>query len=423
MPAHPTATSAAPDIAPGVCMARQPIVDAAGRVVAYELLHRAATTDDSCTVDGERATAQVLTDAILAWGIPTVSNGLPLFVNFTHRLLVDDAALLLPAPSVVLELTENLPADEHIVAACRRLKAAGYALALDDFIEGSQAEQLVPFASYVKVDVLSTPAARLAPIAARMRAQGIRMIAEKVESQGMVTTAAAAGYTMFQGYFFARPTTLTTHAVAPRRAAYLDLLAAINDPDITIADLEKLVKRDASLSHRVLRCLQSASFGMRHEVSSIKEALILLGIEPIRKWTSIWAVAGLSGGAPPELVTMTLVRARMCEQLAGHHWGPQAASEYFLLGLCSLLDVLLQTTIAVATADLPLPAAIRDALRGAPGRPRAVLDCVIAYEQGEWLRADSAAQLAGVTTKMVPDAYGDALQWVATLTPAVAGRA
>ncbi len=422
MPARWIETPAAHELVPGVCMARQPIVDAAGRVIAYELLHRSTTTAETCTVDGERATAQVLTDAILAWGIPTVSNGLPLFVNFTHRLLVDDAALLLPAPSVVLELTENLPADEHIVAACRRLRAEGYALALDDFIEGSQAEQLVPFASYVKVDVLSTPAHRLAPIAARMKTQGIRMVAEKVESQQMVTTAASAGYTMFQGYFFARPTTLTTHAVTPRRSAYLDLLAAINDPEITIAELEKLVKRDASLSHRVLRCLQSASWGLRHEVSSIKEALILLGIEPVRKWTSIWAVAGLNGGGPTELVTMTLVRARMCEQLAAVHWGRQAASEYFLLGLCSLLDVLLQTTIAVATADLPLPAAIRDALKGAPGRPRALLDCVIAYEQGEWLRADSAAQAAGVTTKAIPDAYGDALQWVATLTPMVAPR-
>lgn len=403
------------DVMPGVCMARQPIVDAHGKVVAYELLHRETATDDACRVDGERATAQVLTDAILAWGIPTVSNGLPLFVNFTPRLLVDEAATLLPAPSVVLELTEDVPANENTLAACGRLQSQGYAIALDDFVEGSDAEQFLKFASYVKVDVLSTPAHRLGPIADRMRGRRIKLVAEKVETQKVAQSAAALGYELFQGYFFARPTTLTTHAVTPRRTAYLDLLAAINEPEITIAELEKLVKRDASLSHRVLRCLQSASWGLRHEVSSIKEALILLGIEPVRKWTSIWAVAGMSGGRPAEVVTMALVRARMCEQLAAVHWGPRAASEYFLLGLCSLLDVMLQTTIAVATADLPLPAGIREGLKGAPGRARSVLDCVIAYEQGDWIRADTAAQFAGIDTRTLPDAYGDSLQWVASL--------
>ena len=271
------------------------------------------------------------------------------------------------------------------------------------------------------IDVLATPPHRLTALASRLGKHGVRLVAEKVETQEMARMAAKAGYDLFQGYFFARPTTLSTHAVTPRRTAYLDLLAAINDPEITIGELEQLVKRDASLSHRVLRCLQSASWGLRHEVSSIKEALILLGIEPVRKWTSIWAVAGLNGGRPSEVVTMALVRARMCEHIAGQHWGPQAASEHFLLGLCSLLDVMLQTTIAVATSDLPLPTSIRDALKGAPGRARSVLDCVLAYEQGDWIRADTAAQMAGIATRSIPDAYGDALQWVSAVT-AMSGR-
>lgn len=419
MSAEPTVSPSTTDMTAGVCMARQPIVDATGRVVAYELLHRSSSTDDTCTVEGERASAQVLTDAILAWGIPTVSNGLPLFVNFTQRLLVDEAATLLPAPSVVVELTEHVTADEHTLAACRRLRADGYAIALDDFVEGSAAERLLPFANFVKVDVLATRPDRLRAIADRIGRRGIRLVAEKVESQEVVVAAKAAGYELFQGYFFARPTILTTRTVAPRRAAYLDLLAAINEPHVTITELEQLVKRDASLSHRVLRCLQSASWGLRREVSSIKEALLLLGIEPVRKWTSIWAVAGLHSGGPTELVTMALVRARMCEQIALVHWGPQAASEYFLLGLCSLLDVLLQTSMAVAIADLPLPAAMRDALKGTPGRARSVLDCIIAYEQGDWLRADTAAQVAGITLRAVPEAYGDALQWTAMV---VVGR-
>lgn len=415
-----TGTQPIPSSEPSVdvCLARQPIVDAAGRVVAYELLHRSVTSDDRCTVDGDRASAQVLTDAILSWGITAMSNGLPLFVNFTQRLLVDEAATLLPIPAVVLEVTEDVPANEHTIGACRALRDQGYAIALDDFVEGSAAEHFLPFATYVKVDVLATPRARLDAIARRLRTRA-RLVAEKVETREMAHIASAAGYELFQGYFFARPAILTTHAVPPRRAAYLDLLAAINRPDITIVELERLVKRDASLSHRVLRCLQSANWGLRHEVSSLKEALILLGIEPVRKWTAIWAVAGLGAGTPSEVVTLALVRARMCEQLALTHWGPGAAAEYFLLGLCSLLDVLLQTHISVVIADLPLPASVHEALKGQPGRARSVLDCMQSYEQGDWLRADTAAQLAGLATKTIPGAYAEAVQWVGSLTPAL----
>lgn len=401
-------------------VARQPILDGAGRLFAYELLYRSAADDLECMLDDDQASANVLTDGLLAFGLKTLANGHPLFINLTRQWLVADVALLLPMPYVVLELTERIPADDDTLAACRRLRAAGYALALDDFEEGSAAEAFMPFASYVKVDVLATPPRQVTALARRFKPRGVRLIAEKVETKAMAESAAAVGYKLFQGHYFAKPTTFSTKVVPPQRKVYLNLLGAINAPDITIDALETLVKRDPALSHRVLRCLQSASWGLRRDVSSIREALILLGIEPVRRWASVWAVAGLSSGKPSEVVSMALIRARMCEQVSVARWGHAEGGAHYLLGLCSLLDVLLDQSIAVAIEDLPLQPAIREALQGVPGRARSLLDCVIAYEQGDWLRALDAAAAAGIDMVSVADAYGDALSWaqpLATVQP------
>lgn len=402
-------------------VARQPILDAHGKLFAYELLYRNTAEASECTLDEDRASANVLTDGLLAFGLKTLANGHPLFINLTRHWLIEDVALLLPMPYVVLELTERIAADDETIAACRRLRAAGYALALDDFEEGSPAEAFVPYASYVKIDVLTTPQQQAAAQARRFRQRGIRPLAEKVETRAAADWAASVGYELFQGHYFARPTTFTTRVLPPQRAAYLDLLGAINAPDITIDALEMLVKRDPALSHRVLRCLQSASWGLRRDVASIREALILLGIEPVRRWASVWALAGLSSGKPGEVVNMALIRARMCEQIAVDRWGQPEGGAHYLLGLCSLLDVLLDQSIAVAIEDLPLQPAIRAALHGTPGPARSLLDSVIAYEQGDWPRALDAASTAGIDMVSIADAYGDALAWAQSLNASRAG--
>src|SRR5262249_38005212 len=155
------------------------------------------------------------------------------------------------------------------------LHALGYALALDDFTPQSEAELLLPYVRFVKLDVLTTAPDLWAPLAARLRPLGVRLVAEKVETAETVREAAAAGCTLFQGFYFCRPTTVSASALPTRRLAYLNLLAALSRPDLTILELEDLVKHDVSLTYRVLRCVNSAAFGIAREIHTIRQALIL----------------------------------------------------------------------------------------------------------------------------------------------------
>ena len=298
-----------------------------------------------------------------------------------------------------------------MIDTCRDLRSKGYKLALDDFVPGSDAEALLPHVSFVKVDVLATPAAGVNELAGRLASSGIRLLAEKVETREVYEQTLWAGFSLFQGYYFCRPVTRSSAAVPAQQLAYLRLLAALNKPDLTTADVERLVKQDVSLSVRVLRSVNSAAYAIRTEVRSIGQALFLLGIEPIRKWASVWCLTGLSAGATPEIATLALLRARACE-LAGAQVPGVESSEAFLVGLFSLLDVMLNRTMAAAIEGLPLSEMASAALRGQPNALRSVLDAVVSHERGDWDQAAFAVADVGLASVTLPEAYTSALRWV-----------
>jgi EAL and modified HD-GYP domain-containing signal transduction protein len=397
-------------------------MDLAGRVYGYELLYRGSSDATSCTADGDTAGARTLSDAVLALGLDVLTNGRLAFMNFTRSLLMNGAATLLPPTSIVIELLEDIEIDQDLIEACRSLHARGFALALDDFVPGSPAETLIPYASFVKVDVLAIPASERKKLAARLAPRGIRMIAEKVETAEVVQEARAHGYRLFQGYYFCKPKTFATSALPGRHLAYLGLLGALNREDLGVDQLEDLVKHDVSLSYRVLRSVNSWLYGLRHEVTSIRHALVLLGIDQIRKWASVWVLAGLNSTGTQETVNVAILRARCCELIGDQLAGTEEGQSFFLLGLCSLLDVVLGRPMKEALAEMPLPAVINDALLGEANQARHVLDAVLAYEQGKWTEATAAMERLRLSPDLLPVIYADSLRWARELLKTTSGK-
>jgi EAL and modified HD-GYP domain-containing signal transduction protein len=392
-------------------VARQPILDEARQVFGYELLYRAAQADTVATfTNADEASARVFTDTLLTMGFDTLTDGRKGFMNVSRSLLLSEAASLTPPAQSVLELLETIEADPEVIDACRTLKTSGYTLALDDFVPAGGADRLLPYVKLVKVDVLSTAAEVRAAIARRLLPRGIKMLAEKVETLEMFDAARADGYTLFQGYFFCKPKTLSSVALPASRLTHLHMLAEINRPDLTVMALEEIVKHEPSLTYRVLRCVNSAASGLHQEVHSIRQAIVLLGVDRIRKWASVWALAGINGRGCTEVVTLAVLRARCCEVL-GNRIGEDAAGEFFLLGLCSLLDTMLGRTIASVVDGLPLSPETRGALLGHDNPSRRVLDAVIMHERGAWDQAAAAADRAGVSAGDVAAAHAEAIRW------------
>jgi EAL and modified HD-GYP domain-containing signal transduction protein len=400
-------------------VARQAILDLHGKVAGYELLYRGSVRDTTCTADGDFAGARVLTGAVLDLRFDTLTDGRTAFINLTRSMLLNGAATLVRPQAAAFEVREDVGVDSDVIEACASLHAAGYRLALDDFVPGSRAEQLLPFASFVKVDVLALPRQDVVALVPRLVARGLRVVAEKVESHETFEWTRDAGCGLFQGHYFCRPE-LRSGRGLPAHTSHLRLLAALNEPTLTMDGLEALVKEDAVLSLRVLQCINSAAFALRREVRSIREALVLLGLGPIRKWASVWCLARLNHGRTTELATLALLRARSCEMLA--EGLPEVDShEMFLVGLCSLLDTMLGRPMTEAIAELPLSEEASAALLGEAGPMRSVLDAVTAYDRGEWELSLDAVESAGAVEADLPRAYTGALAWARGLSQSSLG--
>jgi EAL and modified HD-GYP domain-containing signal transduction protein len=326
-------------------------------------------------------------------------------------------ATLLPHAAAVYELREDVEVDDTVIEACRDLHARGYRLALDDFVAGSPAEQLMPYVSFVKIDVQLTEMPLVLELPRRYKPHRVTMVAEKVETREVFDATRKAGYTLFQGYYFCRPVIQTGTTLPANHATYLRLLSALNRPDLTVLELEALIKEDAALSLKVLRCVNSAALPLRREVRSIHDAVVMLGIGPIKQWASVWCLAGLNKGGSPELATLALLRARSCE-LAGSDLRAVDTSELFLVGLCSLLDSMMGRPMAEALEHLPLSPAAKSALLGDPNPMRSVLEAILAQEKGEWADADASAAAAGLSKTALSQSYLGALRWARALTRA-----
>lgn len=396
-------------------MARQPILNGSGQVFGYELLYRTSHEATAATDADDLAAARVLNDAVLGLGLETLTGGRRAFMKLTRSHLLGNVASLLPPKAVVLEVLEQANVDAPLVDMCRNLRTRGYSLAIGGFTPDCAAKVLLPHVNFVKVDAATASVDERQQIR-KMLPSSVSLVAENVETAEMYDDLRAGGFHLFQGFYFCKPTMFKAGALSARRLAYAQLLTALNDPGVTVNRIEDLIKHDAPLSYRVLRCVNSAAYGIQRQIQSIRQAVVLLGLDQIRKWASVWALAGLNEGASSELVSVAILRARSCELVAQSLMSRDEASEYFLLGMCSLLDIILQKPMEEALKELPLSDTVHHALLGEENLARFVLDAIIAYERGLWDESTRLAEMAGFEAVRLPAAYADALKWARELT-------
>jgi EAL and modified HD-GYP domain-containing signal transduction protein len=398
-----------------LCVVREPIFDRQDQVFGYQLRHR----DDGGAIGdahvGGGSSARALTNVLLTFGRGELTGNRPAFLRFSRELILNGAATLASPASLVVELADDILVDEELVSACANLHDRGYALGLEHFVWDVQNEVLLPYVKFVTVNVLETRMDDLARLSARIRPFGINVIGKHVDSPDLALAARECGCLLVQGFYFCQPTTLRGAPLPPFHLAHLQLLGTLSREDLSTQQLEDVIKSDSALSLRLLRSINSAAYGVRREVTSIQQALVLLGRDQIRKWAAVWTLAGMPTTGAREIMIIALLRARCCE-LVGDAMEGSRGAEFFLLGLCSLMDVITGRSIAMALAELPLSRLISDALLGEPNDARATLDAVIDHERGDWDGAASRLAALGLPFEVLPSAYRDALIWARGLS-------
>jgi c-di-GMP phosphodiesterase len=395
---------------PSAFIGRQPILDSQLAVFGYELLFRRSHSVNAAHVmDGDMASARVVLDSWLEFGLDALVADRRAFINAGRSFLVEGVGFELPKERVVIEILEDVPCDSEVVSAVEALATAGYLLALDDFVFRDELKALLGHATFVKVDVSAFDEAALESQIQALGGYSAALVAERVETLAMFERCRALGFRYFQGFFFARPTIVQKRRVPVERLAALRVLALLADDDTPLDSLVDAVSSDVRLSYQVLRAFNSAFYGMTTRVESLREAIVFLGRNRLRHWVTLMALSGLEG-RPPEVLTLALVRAKMCEALGASLPGT-SSSVWFTAGLFSSVDLFVEAPLKDVLASLPLSPEIVAAVTNGAGRLGAGLSAVLAFERGDWSRVTCESLAPRDFTAAYHLALGWAREW------------
>jgi len=407
-----TAPAASPISIPGQrFVARQPIFDRSQKVFGYELLFRNGI-EDYFNADPELAARSML-DSSLLIGLDTLCHHTRAFVNCTRDVLLKDLVTLLPPHQTVVEILETVEPEDRVVSACKKLKDAGYLIALDDFVPDDPRTPLCSLADIVKVDLRATRPEEHAAMLRHFGSAKCKMLAEKLETPQEYSLTRNMGFAYFQGYFFCKPELIIGREDPASRLRLLRLLDLISRPELDLREVEKALKQEASICYRLLRYLNSPVFGFSLEIKSVRHAMAILGERELRRWIRLVVTVGAAEQRCSELILMALTRARFCELLSERL---KSNHDLFLMGLLSVMDAILEIDMSTLLEQVPVDSAIKGALLGQESSLRPLYRLMLAQESGEWANSAELAQQLILPDEDVASAYWLALTWAQEVT-------
>ncbi|WP_434515406.1 EAL and HDOD domain-containing protein [Dechloromonas sp. ARDL1] len=396
-------------------LGRQPILDRDQQLFAYELLFRSSGNNFAEVTDGVQATATVIANAFTELGVAAALGKHRGFINVDEQFLFSDMLELLPRHAVVLEILETVPPTPAVIERCRALKAAGFTLALDDVVQLEPAfAELLALVDIVKVDIQPLSRVQLMQLSMKLKPLGKQLLAEKVDSREQMEQCLKLGFTLFQGYYFAKPTIIAGKKLDHSQLSLMKLMGLLLG-DADTCELEAALKPEPGLTVNLLRMTNSVGAGCVERITSLGHAITVLGRRQLQRWLQLLVFAsGKQNATGNPLLQMAATRGRLMELLA-NELSPDnngLADRAFMVGIMSLMPVLVAQPIDEIIAPLGLTSDIRDALCHGSGRLGALLRITACSESGDTLELGAAlAEVPGLSAKAINRAQTVALQW------------
>ncbi len=397
-----------------VLMARQPIFDRQLKVIAYELLYRGENPEEADFLDGDHATSSVLLNAYTSICDEGAMKRVPAFINLTHDMLINQRIPQLLRKQIVIEILEDITVDTQVIEAARNLKEDGFRLALDDFVYDESYIPLLKLVDIVKVDILQLTKEQLREHVQILGPYGVTLLAEKIETLDQLYECVDLGFKLFQGHFLSKPQVVKGKRVSGNSIALMQLVQEIQQPGTTASRIEELIIKDPVLTYKLLRIVNSAAYSLVRKVESLNQAVVMLGLEQVKKWATLIALSS-NKDKPEELSRALLARGRMCELLA-EAVGYSNVSSYFMVGMMSDINALLDMEMATLLEQIPLADDIKEAIADYKGPMGEVLEATLIYERGEWDRLSEFS----IPDNLYESAYRHSLTWAQEAMQALA---
>lgn len=389
-----------------VYMARQPIFDQDNNLYAYELLYRSNGKDNVYNgVSGDESTADVFSNAFFGLNVKNVIGNARAFINFTENLLRRGTPKLISPDILVVEVLEHQLADNGLLDSVQELRDLGYTIALDDFEYSSAYTELFQLGDLVKID-FRTPQKSIEETAYVCRYSNKIMLAEKIETREELEYAKRLGCTFMQGYYFAKPSIMSGNSIQPLPVNILEVMRLMAQPDPELSDIVEILSRDTAMCQRILRLINSVYFGISNKVSTINQAIIVLGLDYLREWVYLMGMQKITNNDNIEAMRLSLLNAKFCRRIA--QLIPEAASNcesFYLMGLLSMVAYSGDKVLTLALEEFPLTDDIKRGLLRRGGLFSDVFELALAYTSGDWEKVDEIAAEYGIENEKLSEIF------------------
>jgi len=394
-------------------LTRHAILDRDKKVQGYEISFRTSLDKmyEKMPKDDQQ-TSKVLTDIFLSLGLDKVTDGKRAFVRFSRNMLISEFAKMFPKDKIAIEIGPAIKPDAKIINACKDLKESGYMLVLDDYSFQPDYMNLLPLAHMIKVDAQKIGEFIRKTIVRKLQPNGIQCLVKNVENQQLFYKSFPMGYDFFQGDFFSKPAKLDKKDVPVHKINFMQMLKEINQPELDFNKIENIIKRDVSLTYKLLRMINSSAFGIKNEVKSIKQALVILGQIEVKKWITLIILSNIGDDKPDALMKKALLRAKLLEIVAPVAGLGQDAPNLFLVGMFSLMDAMMNQPLESILEGLPLDNDIKNTLLGNESRYQKIYQLTLSYEKGDWTKVGELSKEMKLEEDQLPDYYKQSVEWV-----------
>ncbi|ALO35327.1 diguanylate phosphodiesterase [Colwellia sp. MT41] len=392
--------------------ARQPILDKSKKLFAYELLFRDSIDNVFPDIDGDEATSKIIEATQFNMGISEFTGNKAAFINFTLETMEKGYPEMLRPDEVVVEILETVKPGKKLLALCKALHQKGYTIALDDYEHKKVWAHFYPYIKIIKIDIQQSSIDDIIEVLAAIKDHPhIKMLAEKVETYEEYNEMLQLGFDYFQGYFFAKPEMIKTKSLSPSQIAMAELLYETSKTELDLNSITRVFERDVSLSYKLLRYANSAIFKRRNEISTIKQALVILGSSELKRFIGLMFAVTANPDKPSELINMAMTRAKFCELVAKDIRSQLNESIAFLIGLLSMIDAILDEDMATVLEKLPLSAEIKEPLLTKKGLMAAIIKLVEFIEHAQWDKTTLVMEKLKLDKDKVIEHYNQALAW------------
>jgi len=394
-----------------VYIARQPILDDNGKIVAYELLYRgkSQTMDIS---DGNAATLNVINNTFINIGFDDVIDKGRAFINFTGDLIKRGVPTMFNNEKIVIEILEDVKPEKEVIEKILQLKELGFTIALDDFVLDYEYDEIIKLADIVKIDFLLTDKLERLRIAYRLKKFDVKLLAEKVETNEEYIEAKKIGCKYFQGFFFEKPQIIKGVNIKSLNVNHISALNELKKEEPNYKKLTKIVKRDFSMTFKFLKLVNSVAFYSRKRVESLDVALVRIGFNEINKYIFVLMLEDLTIGTPQAVAETALIRARFAEQISKNSKFREDNDKFFLAGLFSLIDVIMHKNKEEALKEIPISMDVKNALSEKEDNAYSkMIELLESYERGNFDKIDELINYFNINLQKANEEYFKAIEW------------